>query len=299
MKILDFGSINKDYVYSVDHIVTPGETISSKSLDTFWGGKGLNQCVALAKAGSDVYMAGQAFFEDKDEITQLLAGYAIHSDYMGFCNAPTGHTIIQVDSKGQNCIVLFPGANNCNSKEFIEEVLSQFSKGDIILLQNEINHIEYIIDKAFDKGITIVFNPSPFDNSFFKFQLHKIGIFILNEVEGTAFTGKSDPNEILKSMLEIAPSAIIVLTLGKNGVLYMDKNHFYKHGIYNVPVIDTTGAGDAFSGFFLAAYSSGHDIDYCLKVASIASSLTVSVKGATTSIPYMKQVLEAQLVPCP
>ncbi|MHB8061105.1 MAG: ribokinase [Ruminiclostridium sp.] len=297
MKILDFGSINKDYVYSVDHIVTPGETISSRNLDTFWGGKGLNQCVALAKAGADVYMAGQASFADKDEIIRLLSEYSIHSDLVGFCDVPTGHTIIQVDSKGQNCIVLFPGANDHNSKEFIDEVLSQFSKGDIILLQNEINNIEYIIDKAFDKGLTIVFNPSPFDNSFLKLPLYKIGIFILNEVEGIAFTGKSNFDEILKSMLEIAPSAIIVLTLGKNGVLYMDKNNFHQHGIYNVPIVDTTGAGDAFSGFFLAAYSAGHDIDYCLKIASLASSLTVSEKGATASIPYMRQVLDARLEP--
>lgn len=297
MKILDFGSINRDYVYSVDHIVTPGETICSSKLNTFWGGKGLNQCVALAKAGADVYMAGMASFDDKDEITKLLAEYSIHSDYIGFCNEPTGHTIIQVDSKGQNCIVLFQGANKNNSKEFIDEVLSHFSKGDIILLQNEINHIEYIIDKAFDKGLTIVFNPSPFDNSFFKLQLHKIGIFILNEVEGAAFTGKSSSNDILRDMLEIAPSSKIVLTLGKNGVLFKDKNHFYQHGIYNVPVVDTTGAGDAFTGFFLAAYASGHDIDYCLKVASLASSLTVSASGATASIPYMEQVLNAQLEP--
>ena len=142
---------------------------------------------------------------------------------------------------------------------------------------------------AFDKGLEIAFNPSPMDNAILKYHLEKLTWFLLNEIEGGQITGETDPEKITDQMLAMYPRARIVLTLGKQGVLYRDKNERCTHGIYDVPVVDTTAAGDTFTGFFLACATSGASIPEALRLASIASSIAVSRKGAAISIPTMAE----------
>ena len=207
----------------------------------------------------------------------------------------TGHAIIQVDKKGQNCILLYGGANQEITTDYIDDVLAHFEKGDMLLLQNEINNIDYIIKKAAEKGMILAINPSPISDELVKMDLTSITYFILNEIEGNELTQETDPEKIARKMRQIYPGCVVVLTLGKQGVMYYDGTNTYTHGIYDVPVVDTTAAGDTFTGFFLSTLMQGEDVPKALEYASVASSLAVSQKGAAPSIPTMEQVKNAKL----
>ena len=159
MKVLCIGSMNLDFVYSVDHIVQPGETEASFSLDVFLGGKGMNQSVALAKAGADIYHAG-LIGEDGKVFLDACVEHNVNGKHIQIVNEKTGHAIIQRDKNAQNCILLFGGANQMLTEEYVDGVLNDFEAGDILLLQNEVNMLPYIVDKAFEKGMQIAINPS-------------------------------------------------------------------------------------------------------------------------------------------
>ena len=181
MKVLNLGSMNLDLVYSVDHIVQPGETESSTGMNTFLGGKGMNQSVALAKAGVEVYQGGM-IGEDGQPFLDACGEFGVHADYIRKIPGKSGHAIIQIDRNAQNCILLFGGANQCLTEEYVDETLSHFEKGDILLLQNEVNLLPYIVDKAWEKGMQIALNPSPFNEKLDAVDMAKISIFLLNEV---------------------------------------------------------------------------------------------------------------------
>ena len=183
MKVLNIGSMNLDYVYRVDHIVQPGETISSQGMNIFLGGKGINQSIALAKAGAEVYHGGM-IGEDGEAFLDACKEYGVHSRYICRIEGKTGHTIIQIDKEAQNCILLYGGANQKLTHEYVDGVLSHFQDGDILLLQNEVNDIAYMVDQAYEKGMQIDLNPSPFDDRLREVNMDKISIFLLNEIEG-------------------------------------------------------------------------------------------------------------------
>ena len=293
-KIISFGSLNIDYVYNVNHFVTPGETISSSIHEVFPGGKGLNQSIALARGGGEVYHVGNIGI-DGVWLKELLEKNNINVSMLSVHSSPTGHAIIQVNNKGENCIILYGGANNLVTKEQIELTLESFNSDDILVIQNEINMLDQIIQIAHDKGMQIALNPSPMDKDLLKLPLEKITWFLLNEVEGFSLTGEKEPNKILDALSDLFPLAKIVLTLGKSGVVYRDINQQHFHGIYNVNVVDTTGAGDTFTGFFLSAISRGKTVVEALETASIASSLAISKKGAAVAIPTLEEVHRSTL----
>ena len=272
MKILNYGSLNIDYVYTVPHFVRPGETLAAVRRDIFPGGKGLNQTTALSRA------LGTASGVD----TSLLGEY----------DAPSGHTFIQVDASGQNSIVYYAGTNKMQTKDFIDGVLAHFSKGDFIILQNEINMLDYIIEKAHERGLVIFFNPSPFEKSILDLPLHCIDCFLVNEVEAAdiAEVPVGSGNELLSAVMKKFSRASIVLTLGKHGVVYRDASGTYRHGVYDVNVVDTTAAGDTFTGYFIVCRALGMPVEKALEYASKASSIAVSRKGASPSIPTFDEV---------
>ena len=289
-RILNFGSLNLDYVYAVEHFVAPGETISSSRMDLNCGGKGLNQSIALAKAGAKVCHAGKIGF-DGGRLKTLLESYGVDTAYLKESEGPNGHAIIQVDKAGQNCILLFPGSNRQIEKDEIDACLDNFGKGDYLLLQNEINLIPYIMEKAAEKGIEIVFNPSPITEDIFSFPLDKVSLFILNEIEGKALSGESSPNRILDAMNIKYPAAKILLTLGEEGSIYFDGEKKIFQNIYKVKAVDTTAAGDTTTGYFLAGLAAGDDPATVLDKAARASSITVTRHGAAESIPTKEEVL--------
>lgn len=292
MKVLNIGSMNLDYVYQVDHIVQPGETISSGGMNIFLGGKGMNQSIALAKAGVEVYHGGM-IGEDGQPFLDACKEYGVKDEYIRKVSGKTGHTIIQIDKDAQNCILLFGGANQMLTEDYIDEVLAGFEEGDILLLQNEVNNVAYMVDKAYDKGMQIALNPSPFDDKLDAVDMSKISIFLLNEIEGGQITGLSDPEEILADMCKRFPHAKIVLTLGSDGAVYAEDGKTYHQPIFKVQAVDTTAAGDTFTGYFLAGLVEGMPVEQTLKMSAKASSIAVTRQGAVPSIPYRKEVEEA------
>lgn len=294
MKVLNYGSLNIDHVYQVDQIVQPGQTIDSYGVNVFPGGKGMNQSIAIARAGCRVYHAGN-IGADGQFMKELLEEAGADCTWLRTVDVGTGSTFIQVDSNGQNCIVLNGGANRANSKEYVDEVLANFGEGDLVLLQNEINEVGYIIDKAYEKGMIIVVNPSPMNEKILACDLKKVSMFLMNEDEGMAITGKQEPAEILAAMTEMYPEAQTVLTLGSKGSVYQGKGRTIEQKAFRVKAVDTTAAGDTFTGYLLAAMARGEDMAKCLEEGSKASAIAVTREGATTSIPVLAEVQAAEL----
>lgn len=294
MKVLNFGSLNMDYVYQVDHILVPGETLTSSARNTFCGGKGLNQSIALAKAGIPVYHAGM-IGEGGEPLLEACRENGVNTEFIRRADGPCGHTMIQVDKDGQNCILLFGGSNRCITKEFVDEVLGNFEKGDILVLQNEVNELDYIIDRAYERGMMIVLNPSPYDSALDACDMSKVSLFLVNEIEGYQITGEKEPEKILARIKELYPHAKIVLTLGGDGSVYQDETGIYRQGIFKVKAVDTTAAGDTFTGYFISSILEGMPVQEGLKLAAKASAIAVSRPGATASIPLREEVLNTEL----
>jgi ribokinase len=255
------------------------------------GGKGLNQAIALKKAMADVYIAGIVGYDGQTLIDECSKNGIDTSCIKTTDNTKTGHAIIQIDSKGQNSIILYGGANKKVDKSFVKKVISNFNEGDFILLQNEINLLNYIIDEAYNKKLKIILNPSPFNNEILHCNLNKVDMFILNEVEGEQITNMKEPCDILKFITNKYKNAAVVLTLGENGACYADKHNSYKISSVKTDVVDTTAAGDTFTGYFLASIiKKPDDIQFALKLAATAASAAVSRKGASSSIPEISEL---------
>ena len=296
MKILVFGSLNIDRRYMVDHFVQPGETLSSDSVGTFSGGKGLNQAIACKKAGSDVYMAGKIGTDGAFLLAELKDADVVTKHVFIDDDELSGHAIIQVDKNGQNCIILYGGTNRTITHAEIDEVLADFDKGDIILLQNEINALDYIIDKAHEKGMVVALNPSPMDDKLLSCDLSKISYFIMNEIEAAAICGQNDPDVAIATLHEKYPESKIVITLGGDGSKYFDGEITHEHGIYSVKAVDTTAAGDTFTGYFLNGLMENMEPMEIMSMAAKASAIAVSRPGAADSIPTKDEVLATELV---
>ncbi len=291
MKVLNFGSLNLDYVYSVDHMVKPGETLASFGMNTFCGGKGLNQSIALARAGVPVFHAGMVGGEGK-LLLKACKESGIKTDYIRTIPGQSGHTIIQVDKEGQNCILLYGGANRSITREYVDEVLGNFEKRDILLLQNEVNLLDYIIDQAYERGMMIILNPSPYDSALDSCDFSKISMFLLNEVEGEQITGENDAENMLEKLKAMYPKARVVLTLGGEGSVYQYKEERYRQGIYKVKAVDTTAAGDTFTGYFISSVIDGVPVPEGLALAAKAAAIAVSRQGAAASIPSREEVIK-------
>lgn len=292
MKLLDFGSLNIDHTYQLPHLVRPGETLASDSYHKSEGGKGFNQAVALAKAGQEVYLAG-AIGQDGLFLRDYLQELGVHTEHLCVLDAPTGHAMIQLDTEGQNCIILFGGTNGMITEAMIDEVLADFGAGDYLLLQNEISHVDSIICAAHAKGMHIILNPSPMSPELLTWPLELVEWFILNEIEGADITGKTQPEEMLDELLRRYPACHVVLTLGERGSVYADATQRIAQSIVTAHTVDTTAAGDTFTGYFIHALLQGEAIQQALKTAACASAITVSRPGAGRSIPAAEEVQAA------
>ncbi len=289
MKILNFGSLNIDHVYQVSHFVQPGETLSASEYQRNAGGKGLNQSIALARAGVEVYHAGQIGV-DGEFLKELLENNRVHVNFLKISEAPTGHAMIQVNEEGQNCILICGGANQTIDEEHMKSVFSAFKPDDFALFQNEINGLPKLISLASDAGMKIILNPSPIGPELSECDLSKIDYFIMNEIEGEAISGKKDPIEIMDEMHRRYPKAKVVLTLGGDGACYGDGNEYHYQEAIKVTPVDTTAAGDTFTGYFFASIMNGIEPGEALKIATKAASIAVSRAGAACSIPMKNEL---------
>lgn len=288
MKILNFGSLNIDHVYKVDHIARPGETVSGTGYVRNCGGKGLNQSVALARAGANVWHAGRVG-QDGLFLLDMLAKDGVNVDLVEPDDGPTGHAVIQVDRSGENSIVLFGGANRAITKSQVKKTFKYCSQGDILLVQNEISLMPEIISLAAHKKMRVAFNPAPFGPEVLRYPLNLVDMFIVNETEGQGLTGKDNPQDIVCAMLRSYPRAAVVLTLGDKGVIYQDKESRFEIEAGKVIAKDTTAAGDTFIGYLLSHLSQGHNTAQCLGMACKAASLCVTRPGAAQSIPRFEE----------
>lgn len=291
MGILNFGSLNVDKVYKVPHFVRPGETISSESFRCFPGGKGLNQSIAIARAGGKVFHAG-TIGTDGDFLKDVLENSGVDTGYIRKSRNPNGHALIQVSKEGENCIILYKGSNYENERDFMDQVLESFSGEDILVLQNEISNLDYLIQQGKKKGMCILLNASPIDENLKKMDLSEITWLMLNETEGLEITGEKEPDKIIGALLERYPEMSVILTLGTDGSIYQNRQERIEQPCFKTRTVDTTAAGDTFTGYFIASVVAGKQITDALEIASCAASVTVSREGAAVSIPDYAQVEE-------
>ena len=291
MKILNFGSCNIDYVYNVNKFVKAGETISALSTSEHPGGKGLNQAVAAARAGGNVFFAGN-IGEEGLFLKELLESSGVDTKYLKINKARTGNAIIQIDKDGENCIIVSAGANALLDEAYIKSVTADFARGDICMLQNETPCTDFIIKRAKACGMTVIWNPSPMNEKIMDSAIVMCDYIIVNNTEGKALTGKEEPSDILKALLKKYPHTKAVLTLGKNGSIYSDGTNTVKQPSFKASPVDTTGAGDTFTGYFAAMISKEKTAAEALKTASAAAALATEKQGAASSIPMLKEVIE-------
>lgn len=295
MKVLCFGSLNIDYTYKLDHFVSKGETISSRELIVCSGGKGLNQSIALSKAGVNTYHAG-AIGEDGKFLLEQMQDAGVNTDHVAvMSDVRSGNAIIQNDKSGDNCIILYGGANQAITKEQVKKVLRNFEKDDFIILQNEISELSYIVKLASEIGMKIVLNPSPMNEKIFELPMEYVSYFILNEIEAMQILGKEYDDDfngllIAEEMRKKFPNASVVLTMGEKGAIYKDSVETVVQPAFSVQAVDTTAAGDTFTGFFVGGLMRGLEAKQAMLEATKAAAIAVTRQGAAPSIPTKEEV---------
>ena len=293
MKVLNFGSLNLDYVYTVDHFVQPGETLAANSRCVKHGGKGLNQSIALARAGVSVSHAG-CVGTGGECLLDALQENGVDTSNVIPVDEMQGHTIIQVNPDGENCILLYGGSNRCITEEHITETVNHFKAGDYLVLQNEINLLPIIVDKAYERGMTIVLNPSPYNDALQDVSFDKLNWLLVNEIEAEQITGENDPEKAWRVLHRDYPHLSVLITLGSKGsvvhkVTGQDVDSIWQEAI-TVKAVDTTAAGDTFTGYFIAGIMEGMPLKECMIRASKAAAISVTRPGAADSIPWAKEL---------
>lgn len=290
MKKLVFSSLNIDRIYNLERFIRPGETAAAAEYSYSCGGKGFNLAIAMAKAGEKIFFAG-AIGPDGELFEKTFARYGVDTTYLRHSREMCGHAVVQVDASGQNCIIVVKGANDDIPEEYIDEVLEHFDRDDVIILQNEAGPIDYLIDKAHERGMKVAFNPSPINELIEKCDLSHVDYLFINEGEGEILSGKKGEDSILQALHLRCPNQMIVLTLGsRGGICMMPDGKKEVYGILKTTAVDTTAAGDTFAGYFLAEFLRGSDVRHSLETAAVASGISVSRKGAAQSIPCMQEV---------
>jgi len=283
MAIWNLGSINADLVYSVPHIPAPGETLSSTGRATFMGGKGANMSVAIARAGSRVNHIG-ALGPDGGWALQRLMEYGVDTRHIAQIETATGHAVIMVDTHGENAILLHAGSNGEVPQTALQTAMSEAQTGDWFVTQNETNLQRTGASLAKKMGLKVAYAAAPFSAERVQAVLAHLDFLILNEIEAqqlTDATGKT-------------PDALgvrdVVVTLGGDGADWFGvdgKQHF---DAIPVTPIDTTGAGDTFTGYLLAGLDQGMPMAQAIALATKAGALMVTRKGTADAIPDLSEV---------
>lgn len=289
MSVINIGSINIDILYQTPHLVAPGETITSTARQQGLGGKGMNQSIALHRAGVPVVHVGCIGEDDQWTLMQVDDGLSTAA--IARCAQPTGHAVIELSAAGENRIILFPGANHQLSRESIQQVIDSNPDSAYVLTQNETNRVDEIIAVAHAAGKTVVFNPAPCDASLRELPLQQVGILIVNEIELQQLAGVDGIDPAIAELRARYPGTALLITLGADGVRYEDAEQSLRQPAAPVAqVVDTTGAGDTFIGYFLAGLATGKSVADALQQGVRASAVTISRLGAAESIPHLSEL---------
>ncbi|UWR02964.1 ribokinase [Ruegeria conchae] len=289
MTIWNLGSINADMVYALPHLPAAGETLAASGLHRFLGGKGANMSVAAARAGSRVSHIG-AVGSDGLWARDRLTEYGVDTRHIAEVEVPTGHAIIAVDAQGENLIVLFQGANHAISNDQLGQALSSAVSGDLLVMQNETNAQIEAAKLGCEMGLTVCYAAAPFQAEAVQAVLPYLDFLILNEVEA----------EQLQDATGLAPSDLqvehVIVTFGSKGARYYQRGHKPQaYRAHKVNAVDTTGAGDTFTGYVLAGMDRGMPMEQAIAQANRAAALMVTRHGTADVIPDLKEVREAQL----
>lgn len=290
-RIINFGSICIDSVLQVPHLVAAGETLRADSLQRLPGGKGLNQSLAAARAGAEVIHVGRVG-RDGVDLRALLADAGVNVDAVEVLeDVPTGHAFIQVDARGENSIVILPGANRGMPASILDVVEQALRPGDWLLLQNETDWVPEAMQRAGSRGARVALNIAPAEAAARDWPLEEVALFVLNETEAALITGEFTPAAQLLAIAERAPTAIVALTLGAQGAVLASGRQGPDGGAaiqvppFTVDVVDATGAGDAFTGALVAGLASGLGAVAAVVRANAAGALACTRLGAGVAIP--------------
>ena len=290
-KILVIGSMNMDYTIYCDQFPKDGETIYGINRIVQPGGKGANQAAAAAKSGlvPVTFISSRGDDNDGISIENLMKELGIATNFKINKGVETGNATIDVNSHGENKIIIIAGANALlNPSDISGEIIKQH---DYIIIQNEISAEcnEYVLRKAKEHGKTTVYNPAPcreFSESLFPY----IDYFVVNEVELMTYAKRDDVEESIQVLLNANVKNLIV-TLGKNGSMFVNKENRFNISAHKVKAVDTVAAGDTYIGYFTAALASGKEVKEAMEIASKASALTVTKQGSIISIPFGNEVI--------
>lgn len=283
MTIWNLGSINADHVYALSHLPGPGETIPARSLTTGLGGKGANMSVACARAGARVRHIGAVGPEGAWAVDRLRT-YGVDTAHIATLDAPTGHAIIAVDEGGENLIIIHPGANRLIPAPHLEAALAQAAPGDWLLTQNETNLQTEAARLARSRGLRVAYAAAPFDAPATQAILPHLDLLVLNEVEADQLVDSTGRPVATLGIPDV------IVTLGAEGCLWFHEGQS-ERSFPALPVtpVDTTGAGDTFTGYILAGLDAGQPMPDAIRLATQAAALKVTRPGAADAIPTRRE----------
>lgn len=289
MTVFNLGSINIDTVYRVPHLVQPGETLAAMARSQGLGGKGANISVAAARAAARVVHIG-AVGPDGGWAAERLLEYGVDTRHITRVDAPTGLAEIFVDDAGENSIVTFAGANHAITEQQIGTVLSEAATGDSFVTQNETTQQDMAARMAHELGLRVVYAAAPFNAEAVRAVIDYLDLLVLNEVEAAQLTAETG------SKLDDLPVKDIIVTLGSEGCRWhsvgRDAQEF---PALKVSPVDTTGAGDTFTGYLVAGLDRGMPVAQAIGQAMLAAALMVTRVGAADVIPDLKELQDAKL----
>jgi len=299
-KILVAGSINMDIVAKSAHLPRPGETVFGEELHYIPGGKGSNQAVAASRLAENVYLIGKLGQDPFGKsLTAFLKEEQLNLEYLFYSEThPTGVALINVDQQSQNSITVISGSNFQLSEQDVE--LCEINKSDVVVSVFEIpqSTILHLFKRAKQANAKTILNPAP-ANLFVNELLETVDYLIINETELAFYANQDEVSEDVETIAQYAsdlckkPGQTIIITLGSKGVICVFGKEIISVPGIKVEAIDTTGAGDCFTGAFAVAISEQMPIDEALKFANAAASLSVQKLGPSTSMPYRQQVVTA------
>ena len=283
--IWNLGSINVDNFYHLSHLPVAGETLAALRYHKGLGGKGANMSVAAARAAARVAQIG-AVGQDGGWTVQRLLEYGVDTRHIAEVSAPTGHANIHIDAQGENNIVLVPGANQEITVAMIGAALSEASAGDFLLMQNETSGQAYAAKVGKTLGLRLAYAAAPFSAESVQAILGQIDLLMLNAVEAEQLAAATGQR------IEDFPVDDIVITLGADGARHVSNKAKTDISIpaYRIDAVDTTGAGDTFSGYLVAGLDRGMPMADAIDLAMRAGALMVAREGTADVIPDLKEI---------
>lgn len=296
-KIIVAGSSNIDFVLRVAEMPKKGETIRTRSFDKIPGGKGANQACAAGKLGGDcVFLSAVGDDGLGSLVTDSLAAAGVDlSRVLRDKETPTGMAVIAVNDEGENSIMIVPGANALCDEDYFKENAGCFAAGDILLAQLEtpVEAIWKLIRSAKAAGCTTMLNPAPAPESIPDEVLAAVDYITPNETELAAITGMPAGSEAeiaaAAESLRARGAGRVLVTIGPRGALLCDENGCKVYPTFDAKRVDTTAAGDTFNAGLAVALAEGVDLVGAIRFANAAASISISRKGAQTSIPSREE----------